>query len=134
METCQELGLSVCIDKSSGANSANPLFVSAFSALLGAATGGVGLCPRTMMIWQRQFQRDHDPYAISPEHRLTWGRGGGDEGMEARSWREMLKLIMGRGTGKTEELGERNGDASKRTLSVLMREEEIRDFCYYRWC
>ena len=43
-----------------------------------------------------------------------------DEGMEAGIWREMLKLIVGRGAGKREELGERNGDASKGTLSALM--------------
>ena len=40
--------------------------------------------------------------------------------MEAGSWRVMLKLIVGWGIGRREELGERNGDASKRTLSALM--------------
>ena len=57
-----------------------------------------------------------------------------DEGMEAGSWREMLKLHVGRGTGRREELGERNGDDSKKTVGTLMREEDIRDFCYYCWC
>jgi hypothetical protein len=63
--------LSVCVNQSSDAGSPNPVLVSGFNALLGAAACRVGFCPRTMAIWQRQYQHDNDPYAITLEHGLT---------------------------------------------------------------